>query len=580
MLKGKSAGILGALPALHLFSSALQTRRPRALGATATLLAAALLSAGLAALLLWGPAQAQDGDPPVVENLRCIAKTDLVGFLWDKPEWSGGEAVSYDYVLSLPDGRNERGRLQGGTVLPRPGDYPSGKAASISVKANYETDDGQTVSSAAATLTCYVGGARPLVITPGNITRVYGGTDAMSYMVSGLVDGDAASNVVSGSLGRTPGDDAGTYAINLGTLALTPAYAQKYALPASPKVATYTITPKAATYTGTAPGKAYDGTTTLAGSLRGSFAVGDILTGDTVTVSGGSYAAADAGTGIAITGVSVGGAEAGNYDVTFSVRVGDITPLEITAISGVWVNTRLADGTTDAAFDTGSARVIGVLPAELADFRAGGLAVSGAFPSAEPGSYDVSATYSLQDHGTFKAGNYTLSGGAASATLHGEIQDAPAQSLVAGCQPAAGDDYDADDDGLVEVCNLPQLDAVRFDLDGDGSASGSIVTDAGDKYEAAFPGITANGAGCLESGCKGYELTTDLNLDTNGDGRADDGDAYWNGGKGWLPIGEYAAAFEGNGHTIINLYINDGQRRGLFHKLARTASSATWYSRM
>ncbi len=39
--------------------------------------------------------------PAVVANLRCIAETGRVAFLWDVPEWSGGE--TYDYRLTLPD---------------------------------------------------------------------------------------------------------------------------------------------------------------------------------------------------------------------------------------------------------------------------------------------------------------------------------------------------------------------------------------------------------------------------------------------------------------------------------------------
>ena len=303
----------------------------------AAVLFAALLTAGLAALLPGSSelALAQGDEPPPVENLRCLAETDRVAFLWDAPEWSGGEAASYDYRLSLPDGRQEAGRLQGkgSTVLYRPGSYPSGRTASVSVTANYATPGGE-VAGAEAELTCYIGGARALTITPVSATRVYGGTDDLGYTVSGLVDGDAAGDVVSGALARTPGDDAGSYAINLGTLAIAPAYAQKYALPSSPAAATYTITPKPAAYTATAASKAYDGTTTAPGALGGGFAAGDILSGDTVTVSGGAYAQADAGTGIAISGVSAGGADAGNYAVTFSVR-GDITPRSITAISGV-----------------------------------------------------------------------------------------------------------------------------------------------------------------------------------------------------------------------------------------------------
>ena len=170
------------------------------------LLATALL---LAALALWTPApaqaQAQDGEPPPVSNLRCIAEAKRVAFLWDAPEWSGGDVSSYDYQLTLPDGRSEGGRLIGSTLVYRPGSYQPGKVARFRITTNYELPDGGDVSSAEVELVCYIGGARPLVITPGNITRVYGGTDAMSYTVSGLVDGDAAGNVVSGRLGRTPG---------------------------------------------------------------------------------------------------------------------------------------------------------------------------------------------------------------------------------------------------------------------------------------------------------------------------------------------------------------------------------------
>src|SRR5690554_4415312 len=62
--------------------------------------------------------------------------------------------------------------------------------------------------------------------------------------------------------------------------------------------------------------------------------------------------------------------------------------------------------------------------------------------------------------------------------------------------------------------------------------------------------------------CKGYELKADLDFDTNGDGKIDASDEYWNNGAGWLPIGNdssgnaFRAIFEGNGHVIRNLYID------------------------
>ena len=132
---------------------------------------------------------------------------------------------------------------------------------------------------------------------------------------------------------------------------------------------------------------------------------------------------------------------------------------------------------------------------------------------------------------------------------------------------AGNTSYDSDDDGLIEVANLEQLDAIRWDLDGDGLPDSSSGM-AG--FATAFPGAL-DGMGCPDSGCSGYELVSDLDFDTNGNGRADAGDDYWNDGEGWVPIGDdFEAAFEtffnGGGHTISNLYIDrrDAKYAGLF----------------
>ena len=123
-------------------------------------------------------------------------------------------------------------------------------------------------------------------------------------------------------------------------------------------------------------------------------------------------------------------------------------------------------------------------------------------------------------------------------------------------------DYDADDNGLIEVANLAQLDAMRWDLDGDGAS-----TEAG--YAAAFPDAPA-GMGCPATGCDGYELTVDLDFDTDGSGAVDAADDYWNNGAGWAPIGQrpssFTAIFDGNGHVIANLFIDRGSAEyvGLF----------------
>ena len=138
--------------------------------------------------------------------------------------------------------------------------------------------------------------------------------------------------------------------------------------------------------------------------------------------------------------------------------------------------------------------------------------------------------------------------------------------------PTTTADYDADDDGLIEISNLAQLDAVRHDLDGDGvpTTTGAV------SYARAF----ANGSAQLACGglfgCVGYELSADPDFDTDNSGEAGAGDTYWNGGAGWVPIGDssdsFSAIFEGNGETITNLFIDkSGNDVGLF---GETTSSA------
>ena len=118
-------------------------------------------------------------------------------------------------------------------------------------------------------------------------------------------------------------------------------------------------------------------------------------------------------------------------------------------------------------------------------------------------------------------------------------------------------DYDTDDDGLIEVGTLAQLDAIRYDLDGDGVVDGTEWR----THAAAFP-LAVLGMGCPAS-CEGFELSADLDFDTNGNGEADSGDTYWNGGSGWAPLGDFPesfeAVFEGNLRTIRNLYIDTSE---------------------
>ena len=124
----------------------------------------------------------------------------------------------------------------------------------------------------------------------------------------------------------------------------------------------------------------------------------------------------------------------------------------------------------------------------------------------------------------------------------------PTRSAPLPANPVNGD-YDADDDHLIEIRSITQLDAIRHDLDGDGAAD-DADNDA-TAYAAAFPNAAA-GMGCPSSGCEGYELANNLDF------------GAIVSGAGWVPIGyfksssnraDFYATFDGNGHTISNLYI-------------------------
>ena len=146
---------------------------------------------------------------------------------------------------------------------------------------------------------------------------------------------------------------------------------------------------------------------------------------------------------------------------------------------------------------------------------------------------------------------------------------------------SVGVDYDTDRDGLIGVANLAQLAAIGGDPDGDGIPEADRAT----AYAAAFGGA-AGGVVCAQHQCSGYELVADLDFDSDNDGDVDADDhngAFWNSGKGWSAIsGPFEATFDGNGHTIANLYVRDdrsdsgsgasGGSYGLFAHLGQGAT--------
>ena len=140
-------------------------------------------------------------------------------------------------------------------------------------------------------------------------------------------------------------------------------------------------------------------------------------------------------------------------------------------------------------------------------------------------------------------------------SVNGEIVGAKAV-----CDDA---DIDNDNDGLIEICNLEGLNAIRNNRSGSGNQA----------------------QGCPSGGCNGYELVRDLDFTVNDSysssaskGEYTVGDYTDSADNGWLPIGNHSlnffnSIFEGNGHTISNLMINRSSitNIGLFGRIGSSS---------
>ena len=103
-------------------------------------------------------------------------------------------------------------------------------------------------------------------------------------------------------------------------------------------------------------------------------------------------------------------------------------------------------------------------------------------------------------------------------------------------------DIDKDGNGLIEICDLEGLNAIRHQPDGTG-------------YQANA-GATKITDGCPSNGCTGYELTRNLDFNNNASYRTIANMTTWTTGNGWQPIAGFNATFNGDGYTISNLMIN------------------------
>ena len=294
----------------------------------------------------------------------------------------------------------------------------------------------------------------------------------------------------------------------------------------------------------------------LAGTIQASFAEVAVsvrhssassIVGGLAGQSGGSIQASYAAGAVAGHGntrfTKVGGLAGNNGGtITASYARGKVTATGSGAAAGGLVGGNLRNGRVVASYwDTATSGQTG---------SAGGTGQTSRALQGPKGYTGIYANWNLNLDGAAGGDSPWHFGGAYQYPLleYGDLKAATQQL-----------DYDTDNDQLIEVNDLTQLNAIRWDLNTDGVVAAADQ----DKYDAAFPGSVA-GMGCAQgataAACIGYELMSDLDFDTDGDGdvdAADSGGLYWNSGWGWDPIlPHFTGTFQGNGKTIANLYIH------------------------
>ena len=321
---------------------------------------------------------------------------------------------------------------------------------------------------------------------------------------------------------------------------------------------------------------------------------GDVLSYRVETGDAEVAAAHMSGDAVVVTGVAVGEAT-----ITVTASDGALTASQEFAATVVNAGPEALGALSDRTL---------LIPGDPVTFAA-----SEAFHDADGDALTYGASSSDEDVVTASTSGSTvtlapLAVGSATVTVTATDTDGSNSTGTQTFKVTVARDYDTDDDGLIEIAKLAQLDAVRFDRNGDGNVDpepgffGDPLPGEVAAYEATWPDAPA-AMGCDGlNGCIGYELVSDLDFDTNGSGDPDEGDEFWNDGRGWVPIGQssgfgfheaesFRATFDGSGHVISNLFIDrpdesviglfgfiialDGVRRGIVRNAGLTDVDVT-----
>ena len=284
----------------------------------------------------------------------------------------------------------------------------TGKAVNINGLSLSGADAGNYTLSATKITTTGTVTKAVLTVSATGVNRVYDGTTAATVTLAGQLPGD----VVTFAYGTATFSDknAGTgKPVTVTGIRFTGGNdSGNYTLAGSTATTTANITPKALTGTVTALNKVYDGTTAATLASR---SISGLLSGDTVTVFGGTATFSDknAGTGktVTATGLGLSGASSANYSIGAVTTTASINPKAI--VGSITVAGKVFDSNTSGTIT--SRTLSGVLGSDVVSLASQAGSEKALFSDKNVGTAKVVTAYSLYLTGG-DAANYTVNSSA------------------------------------------------------------------------------------------------------------------------------------------------------------------------
>jgi trimeric autotransporter adhesin len=239
-----------------------------------------------------------------------------------------------------------------------------------------------------------------------------------SLALVGVLPGDVVTLLSTGATGAFVNKNAGTgKTVTTTGFTLGGADAIKYFI--NQPSTTANITQVNLTITGvTANNKVYNGSVAAVLNTTGA-ALSGILAGDDVTLNPagatGAFANKNVSTGKTVTtsGFTLGGTDAGNYNLIQPILAANITAAGLT-VTGITANNKVYDGTVSAVINSGSAALAGVIGTDVVTLIKTNPA--GTFADKNAGTAKVVTASGFSIGGT-DSGNYTLTQPATTANI-------------------------------------------------------------------------------------------------------------------------------------------------------------------